>query len=411
MSRPGRGPGSADPVAPAGPANQGRSAGGRLVGLDGIRGLAALFVVLHHCWLLSYPGYPANTGPAWTGFLLYGHLAVVVFITLSGFSLAVSPARHGWALGGKARFAQRRAWRILPPYWAALVFSLVVAWIVVPQPGAGTPNAKSVVVYGLLLQDVFGAPVPNGAFWSIAIEAQLYLVFPVLLVILRRAGAAAVVAAVTVPALAVGLLAPQVSIVDKLMRLTPQFAPLFALGLVAAAVIPATERVRRLPWQWLAGLAAVPVLVLIAVRGSVWTVTHYFWVDLAVGPAVALLLAAVATRRPAPLVRLLNTRPMRSLGSFSYSLYLIHAPIVVAISHLVAPHLRPGLPTFFVTLALAVPTSVVSARLFAAVFEIPFQRYRSWAPLRAAVRARLRPAPAPIAEPVRPEPVPEPAEP
>ncbi|HEY2948957.1 MAG TPA: acyltransferase family protein, partial [Micromonosporaceae bacterium] len=72
----------------------------RLVGLDGIRGLAALFVMVHHCWLLSYPGYPANTGPAWTGWLLYGHLAVVVFIVLSGFSLAVSPARHDWQLGG-----------------------------------------------------------------------------------------------------------------------------------------------------------------------------------------------------------------------------------------------------------------------------------------------------------------------
>ena len=71
---------------------------GRVVGLDGIRGLAALYVVVHHCWLLTFHGYPANTGPVWLGWLLYGHLAVVVFITLSGFSLAVSPARNGWQL-------------------------------------------------------------------------------------------------------------------------------------------------------------------------------------------------------------------------------------------------------------------------------------------------------------------------
>ena len=69
---------------------------GRLVGLDGVRGLAALFVVLHHCYLMSYPGYPRNTGPSWLAWLLYGHLAVVVFIALSGFSLAVAPARRGW---------------------------------------------------------------------------------------------------------------------------------------------------------------------------------------------------------------------------------------------------------------------------------------------------------------------------
>lgn len=50
---------------------------GRLAGLDGIRGVAALFVMVHHCWLLSFPGYPAATGPGWLHWLLYGHFAVV----------------------------------------------------------------------------------------------------------------------------------------------------------------------------------------------------------------------------------------------------------------------------------------------------------------------------------------------
>src|SRR3954468_20119735 len=105
------------------------SADRRVSGLDGIRGLAALFVVLHHTYLVSYPGFPHNTGPWWLGWLLYGHLAVVVFIALSGFSLGIGPARRDWKLGGRTRFAYRRAWRILPPYWAALVFSLIVAWV------------------------------------------------------------------------------------------------------------------------------------------------------------------------------------------------------------------------------------------------------------------------------------------
>src|SRR5262245_40254712 len=213
----------------------------RLVGLDGIRGLAALFVVVSHVYLRSFPGYPAATGPSWTAWMIYGHFAVAVFIVLSGFSLAVSPARHDWQLGGKARFAHRRAWRIVPPYWAALVFSLAMAWVVVPQPLTDEPTGKSVVVYGLLLQDIFGAPSPNGAFWSIAIEAQLYLVFPLLLLALRRAGAAVMVGLVTALVLAIGLLAPDVSLVDKLMRLTPQFAALFALGLAAAGVLRAGD--------------------------------------------------------------------------------------------------------------------------------------------------------------------------
>ncbi|MDP9863412.1 MULTISPECIES: acyltransferase family protein [Streptosporangium] len=381
----------------------GRAAGerGRLAGLDGIRGVAALFVMVHHCWLMAFPGYPADTGPGWLGWLLYGHIAVVVFIVLSGFSLAVSPARSGWRLGGMGRFAQRRAWRILPPYWAALAFSLVIAWTLVPQPGEGPPTAKSVAVYGLLLQDLFGAPSPNGAFWSIAIEAQLYLVFPLLLLVLRRAGAAVMLGAVTVIVVAIGLLAPAVPAVGMLMRLTPQFAVLFAVGVVAAGVIAAGDRLRRLPWHWLALLAAVPVLAVIVVRGSVWTVGNYFWIDIALGPAVGLLLAAVATGRPASLVRLLDLRPFRSLGSFSYTLYLIHAPIVVAIYQLVvAPNVPGGLPAFLTALVLAVPVALLAARTFASLFELPFQRHRSWPALREAARARLsrmraavRPAP------------------
>ena len=140
---------SASAQAPAG-----RRSDTRLHGLDGIRGVAALFVVLHHCWLLSFPGYPSNTGPWWLGWLIYGHFAVVVFIVLSGFSLAIAPARSQWKLRSIGGFARRRAWRILPPYWAALAFSLAVAWWVVAQPGTPEPTAKSVVVHGFLVQDV-----------------------------------------------------------------------------------------------------------------------------------------------------------------------------------------------------------------------------------------------------------------
>jgi peptidoglycan/LPS O-acetylase OafA/YrhL len=372
----------------------------RVVGLDGIRGIAALFVVLHHTYLVSFPTYPVNSGPSWLGWLMYGHLAVVVFIALSGFSLAIGPARRDWQLGGKVRFAYRRAWRILPPYWAALVFSLIMAWTVAPEPGSAVPNGKAVLVYGLLLQDIVGSPVPNGAFWSIAVEAQLYIVFPLLLVMLRRAGAIAMVAAVTIAVSTVGVLAPHVSAVGLLIRLTPQFALLFALGLASAGILRASERVRRLPWQWFSVAAVAPVLVVLALKGTVWFQTEQYWVDLALGPAIACFLAAVATGGARSVRWLLDTGPVRRLGSFSYSLYLIHAPIVVAIgTKVVGPHLRAGLPRFFLTLALAVPLSLIAARWFAAVFEIPFTRYRSWAALRDATRARLRPStvpPAPV---------------
>ena len=361
---------------------------GRLPGLDGLRGLAALYVLLFHCWLLSFPGFPVNHGPSWTGALMFGHLAVVFFLVVSGFSLAVGPARNGWRLpGGVGLFARRRAWRILPPYWAALGFSLLVAWAVVPQPHSVAPTARTVAVYGLLLQDVAAAPTPNGAFWSIAVEAELYILFPLLLLLRRRFGARGLLALATLPVIALGVLVPRVSAaspMDKLSGLTLQLAPLFALGVAGAGAL-AAERLRRLPWPWLAALAAAPVLAVVVLAGTVWTARHYFWVDLAVGPAMVLLLVAVSSGRPPALVRLLDAGPVRRLGTFSYSLYLVQLPIVVVVSRAAGGHLVPrGLPAFLVTLVVAVPLTLALARLFAAVFEIPFQRRRGWPyPIRA----------------------------
>jgi peptidoglycan/LPS O-acetylase OafA/YrhL len=346
----------------------------RLAGLDGVRGLAALFVVVNHVFLRAFPGYPVDRAPFWAAWFIYGRFAVVVFIVLSGFSLALSPARHGWQLGGVSRFAYRRARRILPAYWAALAFSLVVAWMVVAPPGEGAPGAKSVLVNGLLVQNLVGAPSPNRSFWSMAVEAQLYVVFPLLVLMVRRWGAVAMVAAVTLVVIAIGIAGPRTFVIQS----PPDLAALFAVGILAAGIVGAGSARRSWPWGWLALAAAAPVLATIWWRGSVWTLDRLFWVDLALGPAVACLLAGLATGRAARLTRLLDARPLRSLGSSSYSLYLTHGPIVVLVSSkLVAGRVRPGAAAFVVSLALVLPITIAFARAFAAAFEAPFLRTRA----------------------------------
>jgi peptidoglycan/LPS O-acetylase OafA/YrhL len=350
----------------------------RLAGLDGIRGLAALYVVMNHIFERTFPGYPVDNAPFWAGVFIYGRFAVVVFIVLSGFSLALSPARHGWRLDSIGRFAYRRARRILPAYWAALAFSIAVAWLIVPPPGQGLPGSKSALVNGLLVQNIVGAPSPNRSLWTMAVEAQLYLVFPLLLLTLRRYSAAVMIAAVTLVVAAVGIVGPHVPRLDTfVIQSAPDLAALFAVGILAAGIVRASATRRSWPWAWLALAAAAPVLALIARQGSVWTLDHLFFIDLALGPAVAFLLAALATGRPRPLLRLLDTRPLRSLGSFSYSLYLTHGPIVVVVyEEVVSGRVRQGVPAFVATCALAVPLTIVFARVFASVFEIPFQRGR-----------------------------------
>jgi peptidoglycan/LPS O-acetylase OafA/YrhL len=359
----------------------------RITGLDGIRGLAALYVVVYHIYLRAWPGAAAAHAPLWADWFGYGRFAVIVFITLSGFSLALGPARSGWRFTSLRGFARRRSWRILPPYWAALGFSLVMVWFVLPQPGWALPNGKSVIVYGLLVQDAVPAGSPNRAFWSIAIEAQLYILLPLLLLIVRRVSALAMAALVAAIVVTLGLLGPHVALTnDALLQFTPDLAVLFAVGVLAAGIVTARERVRSQPWAWYALAATVPVIVLISLKDTVWSNLNLFWLDLAWAPAIGCMLAAIATSRPRPVIRFLNTRPLRSLGSFSYSLYLTHLPIVIAVSYgLVLPRVASGTPAFFVLVAILVPTTVCFARLFAAVFELPFQRHRGWKALREAV--------------------------
>ena len=369
----------------------------RLSGLDGIRGLAALYVVFNHIFERTFPGYPVDHSPWWAGWFIYGRFAVVVFIVLSGFSLALSPARHGWRLDSVSRFAHRRARRILPAYLAALVFSLAVAWLVIPQPGNTAPTEKSVAVNGLLVQNLFRAPTPNRSFWSMAIEAQLYVALPLLLLLVRRIGSLAMVTAVTILVAAVGILSPHVAWLHTLVvQSPPDLAALFAVGIMAAGIVGARKERGGPPWHWLALAAAVPVLLAISLQGSRWTLAprHLLWVDLALGPAVACLLLGLAAGRPSPFVRMLDSRPIQSLGHSSYSVYLVHAPIVIVVyARIVGPRYHHGPTAFLVLVAIVVPVTIVFARLFAAVFERPFLLQRGRHQLSLGTHARV-PVPA-----------------
>jgi peptidoglycan/LPS O-acetylase OafA/YrhL len=284
-----------------------------------------------------------------------------------------------------------------------------MTWHVLAQPGLPVPDGKSVLVYGLLVQDGVSVGSPNRAFWSIAVEAQLYVLLPLLLLTIRRLNAIAMVALVGAAVLSVGVMGSHLALAHTvLVQLTPDLAVLFAIGVLAAGVVTAGERTRSRPWSGYSLVSAIPVIVLIWVKGPAWSIANLFWVDLAWAPAIGCLLVAVATSRPGPLVGLLNTAPLRSLGAFSYSLYLTHLPIVIAVSYgLVLGRIPPGTPTFLVLSAALLPITVGFARLFAAVFELPFQRHGRWAPLRQAMSTRvqrgLRPGPSartarPVAE-------------
>jgi len=365
----------------------------RLEYLDGLRAMAALYVVLFHAGL----GFLDDNQPL-SGFarnlqrlLSFGHDAVAVFIVLSGYCLMLPVARaEGRLVRGVPNYIGRRAWRILPPYFAALLGSLLlIALVPVLETPTKTIWADSfpafelgpVASHLLLVHNLFPAYAQtiNGPLWSVATEWQIYFFFPfVLLPAWRRFGAGVTLFV----AFAIG---------SALTRVVPSAANtaaswylgLFGLGMCAAGVgfasRPAEAWLRaRVPWHFvcLGLLAAVALGV---------TVLIQFWFrfmpfsDALVGATTASALLYLTPRalRPSeprrPLVlRILESGPLVALGRFSYSLYLTHLPIVaLCYFGLRRLALSPNAEMLALTL-LSLPLSLLFSYAFYWVFERRF---------------------------------------
>jgi peptidoglycan/LPS O-acetylase OafA/YrhL len=349
----------------------------RLAHLDGLRGLAALFVVLHHVWLTVWPLEYGRAPSGWaraTDVFAYGHFAVGVFIVLSGYCLA----RPDALADGVRGFFRRRARRILPPYYAALGLSLLLATTVV-SAHTGTHWDISVPVTrtgflanAFLVQDVLAQGQVNHVFWSIAVECQIYLLFPLLLLVLLRRGVAPAIglgASLAAVLCVVVALVPTVGSV-ALSGLTPQYLFLFVLGMAAAHV-----RAASVPWSAVACIAAATLVAIVAALGRARAFAAFPWLDPIVGVATASLLVALARERPSRARTLLSARHVAGLGAMAYSVYLIHAPLVqIAWQAGIQPFELRGVGAFGLLLLLAVPFVLGCSAAFFRVCERPFLR-------------------------------------
>ena len=168
--------------------------------LDGIRGIAILAVFLYHCIGASI-GY-SNTHLPWNGLFRsfevsstrlvlfpfsYGFAGVAVFFVVSGFCIHLSHQRskeRSWL-----SFANKRFFRIYPPYLLAICFfSFVWPWGSIATVGvrqAAQLLTHLLAIHNLDERTFFGI---NGSFWSIAVELQLYVIYPLLLLFQRQFG-------------------------------------------------------------------------------------------------------------------------------------------------------------------------------------------------------------------------------
>lgn len=314
--------------------------------LDAAKGLACAVIVGHH--LSRYGPMPAGAytlAPELFAWLSdQGRLAVQVFLVIAGFLAAASLAPDGMLRVERpmARILQRYG-RLVMPYLAALTVCVLVAAVVRPwldeDVVPASPTFGQLVAHGLLLQDLLGYESLSTGVWYVAIDFQLFALALALVglpTLLQRAGgtSSAAVRARWMPvALVMGLAVASLALFNRHAGLDDTaiyFFGTYGLGMLVFWIGRAT---RFSTWQ-----SAIALLGLVGAGALAID-----WRSRIATALVTALLLAVAQRRqwlspphwPAAAV------PLQRLGRMSYSLFLIHFPVLLAMNAAVAnagPH-------------------------------------------------------------------------
>jgi len=292
---------------------------------------------------------------------------------------------------GTTGFLRRRFWRIVPPYWAALILVTALIATGLTGPANGTVfGLRDFMVHFLLLQDTVGNVSPNGAFWSIAVEWHIYFLYPTILLLSRRWGMQIVVLAILGIVVVQHLVGSWVPAVAALNRFSPAYLFLFACGVAAARLVHRQQGARTGIGVAVGLLAGF--LVYASIAGTQATTGAYFWVDLTVGGSTAALFVAFDQGRLRWATWALSLRPLTAIGSFAFSLYLIHAPVLAMLTTFVVKPLHADIMlSLAILLTLGLPASIGAAYLFFLIFERPFLTIRSFRQLLSATQGILTP--------------------
>lgn len=344
----------------------------RLHALDGLRGVAAVIVLVHHSLLtvpaLAAPYYSIHVD-GFAAILAYtplhllwaGTEAVYLFFVLSGLVLALSVGspRFSWA----AYFPSRLV-RLYLPVIAAVAFAAVVFAVFPRDLGAESiwiERRPDTMTWAAALSDVTllgGVSGTVSPLWSLQWEVLFSLLLPLYIYLARRTPAWVQLVAYAILSTA--------GVLGQNGALT--FLPMFGIGVALAEVWDALgERIQAAGPRRRIGFAVSATTAAVLLTSSYWMLLPVLGASaraVTLVPTLAgVTIVIIAAAHVPAMTKILTMRPVLWLGAISFSLYLIHEPIVIAIGVLLE---RPAF-----TVLLAVPISIAAAALFHRLVERP----------------------------------------
>ncbi|GIO99239.1 acyltransferase [Paenibacillus lautus] len=344
-------------------------------GLDGLRAFAVLAVIVYHLDSRWAPG---------------GLLGVGVFFVLSGYlitDILIAQWKRDGRLGWKG-FWLRRIRRLMPAL--LVMIAVVVAWITLfdhSQLASVHGDVLSALLYvnnwWRIYHEVsyfssFGPPSPFGHFWSLAVEEQFYLLWPLLLVIglrfvtrWRLLGLTLLLAFLS--ALAMALIYEPGSDPSRVYYGTDTRAFALLIGAALAMVWPSRKLTvkaaprARLIFDCIGGAGLMTIVVMIGLTDQYDSFLYRGgFVLLSVATAIVVAVLAHPVSR---LGKVMGCQPLRWLGVRSYGIYLWHYPVII----LTRPEVNTG-ETSIVRSILQVGISIVLAALSWRFIEEPIRK-------------------------------------
>ena len=386
----------------------------RLPGVEGLRAVAAVSILVYHAWIYGSPdGLPTILGPLSRFVLPHLGAGVLLFFALSGYLLyrpLASAIVQAAPLPSPRNYFRNRALRIFPAYWTVLVVTglvlpagLVWSSSTTLELGRLIDHPQSLLNDLLLVQNYFRGSMDTGIgpAWTLAVEMHFYLILPVFGLLAARLSrrlktAKGRACAALVPAALLAWIGLIGAWVEPLTRAWPDtywnsvlvrgffyHADLFTFGIVVAVAHVALQEGLWRPsraWRWGAWsglIACTGLAVWLTDRGTVGfyqgAVEYETLVSIACALLVALVVLPVAqSERPSTLLRALETRPVVFVGLVSYSLFLWHEPLIRSLQ---AHGLTlGGTSGFFTSLVLFLVVSLAAASLTYRYVEKPFLR-------------------------------------